>query len=147
MADKKKTAAAAKKKTTPRKNTKAASRGGMASEKSTARRAKPKVDASSTVKKGKRADEKPSARREDKRESPQAMVGGAQPKNLKGADTDDRKDKGKATHELEASNPAKRPSRKSTRGGANHIKPDSQLRRRVVRALRSPKNRQAMRGG
>jgi len=56
-----------------------------------------------------------------------------------------RKDHDKATHELEASEG--RPSRVSTRRGANRIKPDSQLRRRATRAARSPKNRHAMRGG
>ena len=35
------------------------------------------------------------------------------------------------------------PSRKSTRGGANHVKPDSQLQRRQVRRTSSPKARAA----
>jgi hypothetical protein len=69
------------------------------------------------------------------------------PKNLKKADKDDKTNKGKSTRELEASNPEKRPSRKSTRGGANHIKPDSQQRRQTTRKVRSPENRHAMRSG
>jgi hypothetical protein len=90
---------------------------------------------------------KPSARgREDKRESPAEMETTATPKNVK-ADKNDKKSKGKSTYELESSNPSKRPSRKSTRGGANHIKPDSQQRRQHTRAVRSPKTRNAMRGG
>lgn len=55
--------------------------------------------------------------------------------------------KGKATHELESSNPEKRPSRKSTRGGANHAKADSQLKNRQTRAVRSPKARSSSRAG
>jgi hypothetical protein len=89
---------------------------------------------------------KPSTGREDKRESPEEVVTDAAPKNLK-ADKNDKKSKGKSTHELEASKPGKRPSRKSRRGGANHIKPDSQQRRQTTRAVRSPKNRHAMRSG
>ena len=91
-------------------------------------------------------DAKTGARREDKRESPKEMVTDAKPKNLK-ADKNDKKSKGKSTYELESRPPGKRPSRKSTRGGANHAKPDSQLRRQTTRAVRSPKNRHAMRGG
>jgi hypothetical protein len=90
--------------------------------------------------------QKPSTRREDKRASPDEVVTKARPKNLK-ADKNDAKTKGKATHELEAGNPAKRPSRKSRRGGANRVKPDSQQRQQTVRALRSPKHRHAMRSG
>lgn len=56
-----------------------------------------------------------------------------------------RKDHNKASYELETTDTSKRPSRKSTRRGANRIKPDSQLRRRATRAVRSPKNRHAMR--
>jgi hypothetical protein len=56
-----------------------------------------------------------------------------------------RKDHDKATYELEASRG--RPSRKSTRRGANRVKPDSQLKRRQTRKVRSPQSRQAMRGG
>lgn len=60
----------------------------------------------------------------------------------------DTKDmKGKATYELESSNPAKRPSRKSSRGGANRAKPDSQLKRRQTRAVRSPSARSQSRAG
>lgn len=55
--------------------------------------------------------------------------------------------RGKAANDLESSNPAKRPSRKSTRGGANHAKPDSQLQRRAKRAIRSPSARAVSRGG
>jgi hypothetical protein len=89
---------------------------------------------------------KPSLLKEDKREDPNEIETNARAKNVK-ADTNDKKSKGKSTHELEASNPSKRPSRKSRRGGANHIKPDSQQRRQTMRAVRSPKNRHAMRGG
>jgi len=62
------------------------------------------------------------------------------------ADKNDKKSKGKSTHELEAHAPGTRPSRKSRRGGANHIKPDSQQRRQTMRSVRSPKSRHAMRG-
>jgi len=68
----------------------------------------------------------------------------AVPKNAK-ADKNDKKSKGKSTHRLEAQAPGKRPSRKSTRRGANHIKPDAQQRRQTMRAVRSPKSRHAMR--
>jgi|GEM_PF-4626239 len=90
-------------------------------------------------------DKKPSARREDKREDPREMESNARQKNLK-ADKNNVKSKGKSTRELEASNPEKRPSRKSKRGGANRIKPDSQLRRRATREVRSAKNRATMQG-
>jgi hypothetical protein len=87
------------------------------------------------------------ARAEDKRESLSELDdSNAVPKNAKG-DKNNMKSKGKSTHELEARAPGKRPSRKSTRGGANHIKPDSQQHRQTTRAVRSPKNRHAMRGG
>lgn len=56
-----------------------------------------------------------------------------------------RKDHDRASYELEAS--SGRPSRKSTRRGANRVKPDSQLKRRQTREVRSPKARHAMRGG
>lgn len=56
-----------------------------------------------------------------------------------------RKDHDKASYELEASRG--RPSRKSTRRGANRMKPDSQLERRQTRKVRSPASRHAMRGG
>jgi hypothetical protein len=85
-------------------------------------------------------------RREDKREDPNEMETSARPKNRAG-DPGDKKRKGKATHALEAQPPSKRPSRKSTRRGANHIKPDSQQRRRKTRAVRSPEARHAMAGG
>lgn len=49
------------------------------------------------------------------------------------------------THDLEDSGTG-RPSRKSTRKGANRVKPDSQLRRRAVRRARSPEARSASRG-
>ncbi len=55
--------------------------------------------------------------------------------------------KGKASYELEASNPSKRPSRKSTRGSANRAKPDSQLKNRQTRAVRSPQARSQSRAG
>ncbi len=85
-------------------------------------------------------------RKEDKREDPNQMVTSASPHNL-GAERDNKKRKGKATHALEASAPSKRPSRKSTRRGANHIKPDAQQRRQVTRAVRSPKSRHGMASG
>jgi hypothetical protein len=92
----------------------------------------------------KRTLAKTTAPREDKRDSPSETVTDAVPKNLK-ADKNDKKSKGKSTHELEAQPPGTRPSRKSSRGGANHIKPDAQQRRQTMRAVRSPKNRHAMR--
>ena len=55
--------------------------------------------------------------------------------------------KGTATYELESSNPAKRPSRKSSRRSANHSKPDSQLKNRQTRAIRSPQARSQSRAG
>jgi len=45
------------------------------------------------------------------------------------------------SHAAEARGPGKRPSRKSTRRSENRVKPDSQLRRQAVRAVRSPKSR------
>lgn len=84
--------------------------------------------------------------REDKRESPQDVETTAVAKNLK-VDKNDTKSKGKSAYELEASTPGTRPSRKSSRGGANRLKPDSQQRRQTMRAVRSPKHRNAMRGG
>lgn len=83
---------------------------------------------------------------EDKREPPDEMVTTAKPKNL-GAERDNKKRKGKSTHALETQAPGKRPSRKSTRRGANHVKPDSQQRRRATRAARSPQNRHATASG
>ena len=82
---------------------------------------------------------------EDKREARSEMVTDARPKNLKLA-KNSRKDKGKAAYAQEASSPSKRPSRKSTRRAANHVKADSQLRRRSTRAARSSKHRAAMQG-
>jgi hypothetical protein len=46
------------------------------------------------------------------------------------------------THDLEDSGSG-RPSRKSTRKGANRVKPDTQLRQRAVRRTRSPRARRA----
>jgi len=83
-------------------------------------------------------------RAEDKRESLADVVTDAVPKNAK-ADKNDKRSKGKSTHDLEARAPGKRPSRKSTRRGANHIKPDAQQRRQTMRAVRSPKSRHASR--
>ena len=68
--------------------------------------------------------------REDKRTSTMKTP----PKNQ-------RKDHDRATHALEAG------SRKSTRGGTNRVKPDSQLTRRNTRKVRSPESRHEMRGG
>jgi len=81
----------------------------------------------------------PKLRREDKREAPVEMETNARSMNVH-AD-------GSGTHTLEASNPLKRPSRKSTRGGANRVKPDSQQQRQTTRALRSPESRHASRAG
>jgi|GEM_PF-3235705 len=47
-----------------------------------------------------------------------------------------------ATYDLEDSATG-RPSRKSTRKGAHHSKPDSQLRRRAMRRTRSPESQAA----
>ena len=44
----------------------------------------------------------------------------------------------KATHALEEVEDGKRPSRKSTRGGANHTKPDSGLGLRAAQAKAKP---------
>src|SRR5437764_170929 len=55
--------------------------------------------------------------REDRRDSPSEVDTDAAPKNRK-ADKNDKKNKGKSTHELEAQAPGTRPSRKSRRGGA-----------------------------
>jgi len=74
----------------------------------------------------------------------------AKPRNAKkdGVSPGGSKDtKGKASYELESSNPAKRPSRKSTRGSANRAKPDSQLKNRQTRAIRSPQARSQSRAG
>ena len=74
----------------------------------------------------------------------------ARPRNAKKdgvAPGESKNTKGKATHELKASNPAKRPSRKSTRGSANRAKPDSQLKRRQTRAIRSPQARATSKAG
>lgn len=81
----------------------------------------------------------PKLRREDKREAPVEMETNARAKNVH-AD-------GTGTRGLEASNPEKRPSRKSTRGGANRVKPDAQQRRQATRATRSPEARHAARAG
>lgn len=78
-------------------------------------------------------------RREDKREAPIEMETNARAKNVH-AD-------GSGSRGLEASNPDKRPSRKSTRGGANRAKPDTQQRRQATRATRSPEARHAARAG
>lgn len=86
---------------------------------------------------------KPRMRAEDKREDPDEMVTNARPKNIE-ADKDSKKNKGKSTHALEASSPGKRPSRKSTRRSANHMKRDSQQRRQTMREVRSPKSRHDM---
>jgi hypothetical protein len=90
-------------------------------------------EASTAVRGG--AKRKAGTMKEDKRMSRADEV---EQKNL-------RKDHDKATYELEASRG--RPSRKSTRRGANGVKPDSQLKRRQTRKVRSPQNRHAMRGG
>lgn len=112
--------------------------------KSTARGAKPPAKkAASKGSEGRALKHRVRVRTEDKREDPDEMSTSAKPKNL-GAERDNKKRKGKATHALEAQAPGKRPSRKSTRKGANHVKPDSQQRRQHTRAVRSPKSRHAM---
>jgi hypothetical protein len=59
-----------------------------------------------------------------------------------GARRNVKSDKGKkATFALEDAAPSARPSRKSTRRGANRIKPDSNLRRREMRRDAAPKTR------
>ena len=80
---------------------------------------------------------------EDKRESTDEVETDARPKNLT-KDGDGRKAKGRAVHALEARSPDQRPSRKSTRRGANGIKPDTQMRRETTRRTRSAKARHAM---
>ena len=77
---------------------------------------------------------------------------GAKPRNARKdnatvAPGDSKDTKGKASYELESSNPSKRPSRKSTRGSANRAKPDSQLKNRQTRAVRSPQARSQSRAG
>jgi hypothetical protein len=54
----------------------------------------------------------------------------------------DDTDSNKMTYQLEDSGNGE-PSRKSTRAGANRVKPDSQLRRRETRQNRSPQARAA----
>lgn len=48
-----------------------------------------------------------------------------------------------STYELEATNDASRPSRKSTRRSATHVKPDADMRLRAVNRTSSPKRRAA----
>jgi hypothetical protein len=91
-------------------------------------------EASTAVRGG--AKSKAGTMKEDKRMS---RADEAEQKNL-------RKDHDKATYELEATRTA-RPTRKSTRRGANRVKPDSQLKRRQTRKVRSPQARQASRAG
>ena len=81
-------------------------------------------------------------RAEDKRESTSEVDTDAVARNLD-RDTGSRKLKGHATHALESTAPGKRPTRKSTRKGANGIKPDSQQHNRAVRKTRSAKSRHA----
>lgn len=83
---------------------------------------------------------------EDKREDPDEMSTDAAPKNLI-AERDDKARKGKSTHALESTSKAARPSRKSTRRAANHMKRDSQQRRQQTREVRSPKARHASASG
>src|SRR5204863_8780573 len=78
-----------------------------------------------------------SVRKETRR---QTAIGSSAYRNKRGNDTN-------AIYALEDNNPAKRPSRKSTRGSSNRIKPDSNLRRRQTRKVRSPQSRSQMRGG
>jgi hypothetical protein len=47
----------------------------------------------------------------------------------------------KATYEIEPHAPGKRPSRKSTRGGANRVKPDAPFNRREELTKGSPESR------
>lgn len=82
-----------------------------------------------------------------KKAQPNAKPRNARKDNETVAPGESKDTKGKASYELESSNPAKRPSRKSTRGGANRAKPDSQLKNRQTRAVRSPKARSQSRAG
>ena len=91
-------------------------------------------EASTAVRGG--AKRKAGTMKEDKRMS---RADEADEKNI-------RKDHDKATYELESTRTS-RPTRKSTRRGANRMKPDSQLKRRQTRKVRSPESRHAMRGG
>lgn len=79
---------------------------------------------------------------EDKRESPKEMVTPARARNLKRA-----AGKRNTANAIEATEPGKRPTRKSTRGGSNRAKPDSQQKRAQTRKTRSPKSRHASRAG
>ena len=49
----------------------------------------------------------------------------------------------KATYRIEPHVPGRRPSRKSTRGGANRVKPDAPFNRREELVKGSPENRAA----
>ena len=71
---------------------------------------------------------------------PRATIGSTAYRNMRGSD------KGES-YALEDSNPEKRPSRKSTRGSSNRQKPDSNLKRRVTRKVRSPQSRHASASG
>lgn len=56
-------------------------------------------------------------------------------------------DHGHATHAVEGSAEGTRPSRKSTRRGANRVKPDAAQHQKAVENTRSPSHRHGMRGG
>ena len=79
---------------------------------------------------------------EDKREAPKEMVTPAKARNLKRA-----AGKRSVANAIEATEPGKRPTRKSTRGGSNRVKPDSQLKRAQTRKTRSPQARHSGRAG
>jgi hypothetical protein len=87
----------------------------------------------------KRSKRKVRVKAKSKKQERTARAGEVEQKNL-------RKDHDKASYELEASR-SDRPSRKSTRRGANRVKAASQLPRRQTRRVRSPRSRHAMRGG
>jgi hypothetical protein len=118
-----------------------------------ARRHRPSTKTASTAKKNSRTAKAARPARkvapkqvvlaEDKRESTDEVVTDARPKNLTKGGAG-RKAKGRAVHALEARSPEKRPSRKSTRRGANGAKPDVGKRREALRRVRSPKARHAM---
>jgi hypothetical protein len=100
-----------------------------------------KKKTSAKVKKASAARKKINAP-EDKRESPREMVTAAKAKNLKRA-----AGKRNTANAVEATEPGKRPTRKSTRGGSNRAKPDSQKKRAQTGKTRSPKARHSSRAG
>lgn len=80
-------------------------------------------------------------------DQPDAMPRNAKKTNATVEPGKSKDTQGKGAYALESSNPDKPPSRKSTRGSANHQKPDSQLQRRATRRTRSPQARSQSRSG